>query len=317
MVVRQVLGRDGAWVSASRSVLAGVTYATNGISEDVRHARAAFNAAATGQFDAAVAEMSAAVNASIDPRVKGWHQEQLAVYQHQLDPVQAQQSLAGAVRLNPRVTKPLAGVTYTRLSAVGDQAEAAARYLAESYTDRNILLVGIEALVDALAFDPDHTEEFEAGLEWTASHLGFKGQRPERDLGNGPDVLWSTGAGAYMVIECKSGATSSHIWRKDMAQLAHSLNWFEKEYGGDRDRIPVLVHQVAQLAKDAVAPAGCRVMTKGKIDELREALRGLGVAVANGDRWAEPSAVEEQLRHRRLIGGEFIKAYSVRPRSAR
>jgi hypothetical protein len=42
------------------------------------HLRAAFNSAATGQYRPATTEISAAVNATGDNRVKGWLQEQLA-----------------------------------------------------------------------------------------------------------------------------------------------------------------------------------------------------------------------------------------------
>src|SRR6478752_1076672 len=47
-------------------------------------------------------------------------------------------------------------------------------------------------------------------------------QRPERDLGRGSDVLWSTGMQAFAVIEAKSGATGQLIWKKDINQLAGS-----------------------------------------------------------------------------------------------
>ncbi|MDP9226789.1 MAG: DEAD/DEAH box helicase family protein, partial [Actinomycetota bacterium] len=97
-VIRQALDRDADWVKASRAALAGVTYATAGISPLARNVRAAYDAAEARQYQVAVNEMSDAVNAVGDVRVKGWLQEQLAVYQHQLDPARAQQTLAGAVR---------------------------------------------------------------------------------------------------------------------------------------------------------------------------------------------------------------------------
>ena len=316
-VIRQVLARDAAWVAASRSVLAGVTYAGHGISPDILHARAAFNAATTGQFQTAVDRMSAAVESSDNPRVKGWHQEQLAVYQHQLDPVQAQHVLAGAVRLNPRVTKPIAGVTYRRLTAAADQAQAAARFLADAYPDRNSLLVGINALLDDLAFDPEHTEEFEDAIEAMAKHVGFAGQRPERDQGSGPDVLWAIGSGRFIVIECKSGAAADNIWRRDVAQLAHSISWFEEHYDSTLTKVPVLVHRVAVLARNAAAPAGCRIMTEPKVGKLRVAVRGMAVALADAEAWGTPERVEAQLRLRGLTGGDFLSTYTVGPRRSR
>jgi hypothetical protein len=228
-VVRQCLDRDPGWVSASRHALAGITYGPARLDPVAVRLRAAFNSAATGQYRPAAAEISQAVNAADDDRVKGWLQEQLACYMHQIDAAEAQQILAGALRHNPRVLRPLEGVSYSRLSPAADQARAAAGYLAERYPDRNSLIVGVSALLDDLVFDPERTDEFENAMEQAACHLGFTAQRPERDTGNGPDVLWSVGARDYLVIECKSGATADRIRRRDAEQLAHSVNWFTEE----------------------------------------------------------------------------------------
>jgi hypothetical protein len=81
-VIRQALDRDAGWVTASRAALAGVTYTTSGVSSIARHSRSAFNAAAAGQFQVATSAMSDAVNDASEPRLKGWLQEQLAVYEH-------------------------------------------------------------------------------------------------------------------------------------------------------------------------------------------------------------------------------------------
>ena len=79
------------------------------------------------------------------------------------------------------------------------------------YHDSNSLLVGVNAVLEDLVLDPDHTDEFESALEFLAGLLGLSAQRPERDTGNGPDVLWAVGPQQYLVIECKSGATNDEV----------------------------------------------------------------------------------------------------------
>jgi hypothetical protein len=314
--IRQALDRDPAWVAASRSVLAGVTYPSGGIAPFAIRARAAFKAAAAGQFEAAASDMSSAVNATNDPRLKGWLQEQLAVYKHHVDPAQAQQVLAGAVRLNPRVTRPLQGVSYRRLAGAADQAQAARRFLGDIYSDRNAVLIGFNALLDRLVLDPDHTDEFEDAMEAVAHHLGFTAQRPERDTGNGPDVLWAIGALQYLVIECKSGATSDRIWRSHVAQLAHSLSWFDEHYDHTCTRTGVLVHPVSQLESNATAPPGSRVITQPKLDALREAVRAMAIALGDGGTWTDPEVVATQLHQHHLLAGDLRDAFTERPRPA-
>jgi hypothetical protein len=216
-VMNQVLDRDRNWVSAARDILADVTYDARSVSAAAIHRRRAFNHAAVEQYVAAAAEMSQAVNAAVDDRHKGWLQEQLAAYQHLFDKARAQQTLAGALKLNRGVLRPREGVSYQRLKAGEAQAAQAAAYLFAAYTDANTLRLGFEALTDDLVFDDQRVPEFENALEHLGEHLGFTVQRPERDTGNGPDVLWALGGLRYLLIEAKSGVltTRDKIWRKE------------------------------------------------------------------------------------------------------
>ena len=76
---------DSPWtetrVGLPRAVnaLAGVTYGTANVDPIALHLRKAFNAAAIRQYGDASVEVSATINSTEDPRVKGWLQEQLAV----------------------------------------------------------------------------------------------------------------------------------------------------------------------------------------------------------------------------------------------
>ena len=316
-VIKQVLDRDPNWVLMSRSKLAGIEYPPGHVDEGVFYSRAALNSAAAGQFDKAVEFMSKAVNSTEDPRLKGWRQEELAVYKHQLDPAGAQQVLVGAIALNPMITKPIRGVSYHRLSAADNQSRAAADYLKATYSERNALLVGVNALLDDLQFDPERTDEFEDAMEKLGLHLGFASQRPERDDKNGPDVLWAIGGQKFLVIECKSGATADAIHRREVAQLAHSVNWFVENYGGDNVCTPLMVHPVNVLASNATAPPDCRIVTIEKLDDLRTAVKSMATALASGDSWSDPDTVGLQLKSWLLTGGQIASRYSTTTRTTK
>jgi hypothetical protein len=94
---------------------------------------------------------------------------------------------------------------------------------------------------------PRPSARFEDAVELLAFHLGFTAQRPERDTNNGPDVLWSVGSLAYLVIECKSGATADRIWRSSVEQLAHSMNRFREQYDPTCRATPVMIPRVCTL----------------------------------------------------------------------
>jgi hypothetical protein len=314
-VIQQVLGRDPDWVAASRATLAEVTFSGGVVSPVAASIREAFNHAAVGQYAAAAKSMSSAVNAAVDDRQRGYLQEQLAAYQHFTDASAAQQTLAGALKLNHSITRPLQGVTYDRLKSGVAQAAQAASYLSSVYTEANELLLGIDALFDDLVFDPARTLEFETAVEQLGRHLGFTAQRPERDTGNGPDVLWAIGDLRYLVIEAKSGATGDVIWRREVAQLGHSMNWFTQTYDASCTATPVLIHPSAVVAKNATAPQGTRVITPAKLTALQDKVRAMMVALATGGSWGDIEAIAEQLRMHHLGGPELLGHHSVATRS--
>lgn len=312
-VVQRSLDRDSEWVTASRAALAGVTYGAALVSQTSVLMRCAFNAAASGQYAEAADRMSEAVNLAADDREKGWMQEQLACYLHFVDHIRAQRALLGAQRLNRRVLRPIDGVQYDRLRPLADQAAAAAAFLAETYQEPTEMLLGVNALLDDLVFDSEHVNEFEDAMEALGAHLGCPSQRPERDTGNGPDVLWSVGQLRYFVIECKSGATNDRIRRRDVAQLSHSMNWFGAEYDVSCSATPVLVHPSADLEANAVAPLDCRVVTRDRLDSLRGSVRAMFVALAAAPQIPGSDSIAEQLQQHNLVGRDLVTTYGTTP----
>jgi hypothetical protein len=217
---------------------------------------------------------------------------------------------------NPALLRPIAGVKATRIKATDPQAVMAAAYLARTYANRNDLLVGIDVLVDELIYHPNRVPAFERALERLGRLLGFEAQRPERATGNGPDVLWAVGDLKYLVLEAKSGATADKIWRSDVAQLAHSMNWFQQTYDQSCSATPVILHRVNLLEHNAVAPPGTRVVTTATMAQLSEAVRKATLALADADSWGDATAVAEQYEAHRLLAQGLAERFSVKPRAS-
>ena len=226
-VVDQCLTRDKQWVEASRSVLDGITYDTGGVSESATLEREAFDKAELGRYREAHDLLQRAAGNTTNTRVRGWVKQQAAAYLNHVDQAQAQVLQTAAQSDNRRLLKPLAGVTYQRLAQVADQAAASTRYLGETYASGPKLVVGVEAILSDLvprANDLAAVEEFEEAFRLLGKHIGFESQRPETEIGNGPDVLWALGGLNFAVIECKSGVENSFISKHNAAQLSHSMN---------------------------------------------------------------------------------------------
>jgi len=71
-----------------------------------------------------------------------------------------------------------------------------------------------------------------------AIHLGLRAQWPEKELGDGPDVLWAPGDGPYLEIEAKTGATNPLIYTREANQLTGSVTWFRNHCARPRGPCP-------------------------------------------------------------------------------
>ena len=228
-----------------------------------------------------------------------------------INPVDSQHVLAGAVKLNPRVMRPLKGVTYDRAPSGIHQANAAREAISTRYNSHTDIIIGFRSLVERLSFSSGSYLEFENALEELGELLGFVSQRPERDTGSGPDVLWSLGDSRYLVIECKSEA-ESEIWRKDAAQLAHSMNWFAENYDNTCRPIPLLVHHSGRFATNATLPIGTRIVDNKRLRSLHGSLNNFASSLSNITTISDGSFAR-LLQHHDLTASNLINKYTIPP----
>src|SRR5699024_5578684 len=135
---------------------------------------------------------------------------------------------------------------YVPLQAHPAQARTCAERLAARFSTPAALRLDVEAIIDDLAFDEQRTEQFEEAFRRAGDFIGLGSQRPEHDIGSGPDNLWALGENVYWVVEAKTGAKSSAIGKRDVAQLANSMLWFGDRYDPEAIHVPVMVHRAVQ-----------------------------------------------------------------------
>ncbi|WP_419850824.1 DEAD/DEAH box helicase [Candidatus Poriferisocius sp.] len=312
--VEQCLNRDEGWLTVSGNCLVGVTYDDTGTTEPFSlHLRNAFEAACIGQYDVACEHLRDGIEATEDQKSKGWLQEQLATFMHPIDPVQAQQALAGAIRLNPRVLRPVHGVSYKRTPAALNQAAAAYSYLSTNFPSQNDLLLFYGDLRDRLQFDPERVNEFEDAVEELGFLLGFNAQRPEKEYGIGPDVLWSMGALKFLVIECKSGSISE-LRKRDMGQLSQSMSWFAQNYDNTCKATPMSIHHSGQLATDATPIAGMRILDAANLTKLCAAVEQYITSIVANSIFPSEETIAEALVFHGFTASLFVLRYSAHAR---
>ncbi|WP_223885828.1 helicase C-terminal domain-containing protein [Nocardia colli] len=282
---KQALSRDSDWVRLAKSKLHGIAPQPGFVSQFAAPLRHAFDAAVMGGFVTAAKLLADAVEAEDDVKLKGWLRQQHAIYLDQIDPSQAQDVLRVARTENTHTLRPLSALTIRTIATSDDQADTCARRLTTMFASgSSAIRLGFEEMLDDLKFDPARTEEFEAALLQLGLVLGFESQRPENEIGEGPDNLWSLGEGQYWVIEAKSGATSTKIGKRDAAQLAVAELWFKKRYADTCTGLPVMIHPANTLYKDATAPVGAKALTEAGLKQLTDNVRAFSVSVAVVDR---------------------------------
>jgi hypothetical protein len=142
---------------------------------------------------------------------------------------------------------------------------------------------------------------------------GLSPSNPEKRYGKGPDNLWLLSGDRHAVIELKTGVTrNTPIAKKELGQLADSLNWYREHYTDTKDPVPVLVHPASVCDRSATPSKDTRVVTPETLARLKEAVTAMAVALANGDGWwTNENSVAEQLRMRELVGGQIFDRFAV------
>lgn len=310
-IVNLCLGRDPGWVATSRGAIAAAPDAKPGfIDPALRQLRAAFDHARINRYDLACNEVQTAVRSTTDPVLQGYYKLQLAEYAHHQNPVDAQAILLSAATLNRRIVKPIDGITYTKLTAPqGSQARAAVASMSR-HLEPNDLVVWLNGLLEDLEWDPEKTDRFEATVRDLGAFLGFGSQRPEKEIGKGPDNLWAVGGLNYFVIECKSGATTSQISKTDCNQLIGSMSWFTTAYDATCQAIPVMVHPANLYDRYSSPAPTTRIIEATGLQALKDALRVYGKALAANCTYQNETEVMKLLTYYKLTGAGFLPRYS-------
>jgi hypothetical protein len=259
------------------------------------------------------------VQKDLDPRNmasnsdKGWFMQLSASYVHAADPGRAQEMQKKAFEWNTFLFRPVAGIRYQKMIAkAGLQAQNTLAWV-HTHTDPNAITVSVEALVNSLVFGINHAR-FEEAWATLGTILGFKSQRPEEELGKGPDGLWAMPENHYLLAEIKNEVEldRTEIYQSETEQMSNSANWFEKEYGKGVPVTLLMVHPTADLANSAYPPANTVVMTRTKLEELHARLRAFAAALASKspETWTTIE-VGKLLASQRLDAGSLRTLYCV------
>lgn len=308
---RQALERNEQWVKLALHALRNIPPQAGSVTASAIAERCAFEYAqrgdsqGAGQIIGEVLEQHKFNNATTGALL-----ELQASYVDMSDPVRGQHLLSQARTKNSRVLMPIGGIVYTPLAGHSVQVKKCSERLGAKFSTPSALCLEAESIIDDLVFDELRVQQFEEALRQAGYFIGLGSERPENDAGSGPDNLWALGDNTFWVIEAKSGAKSIAIGKRDVAQLAESLLWFEQRYDSEAKPVPVMVHPAVQVFADATPPPGMRVITPVKLEAFRNALRSFADAVAGAD-WTDTETVGRLLSGHKLAAPSLLLEYTL------
>ncbi len=312
-IMNLCFSQNDDWVAAGRNAVVNAEQPVGGhLDENQVRLREAFDAARLARYDLAVSFVQNAVNATQDLQLKGYLKQQLAEYTNFTDPAAAQELQLAALTVNHRLLKPLAGATYHRLSSpASGQAVTAVDFMSR-FLEANDLIIWVNGLLDDLDWGEEGTKRFEAAMKDLGLFLGFGSDRPEDQVGRGPDNLWALGGQCYMVIECKSGAVQAdRVSKHDTNQLNGSIVWFEEKYDATCTVIPILVHPKTVFEYAASPDGRIRIINEAGLTRLRDAIRAYSIALASKNGFTDSKEVHRQQKFNKLDADQIVGLCSV------
>lgn len=317
--ISMVLDRDPTWKGLSSGATAGVAYDPDGHVSVVAEARRrAWDLTAAGDPAAAARILRNALN-DIDKVERGWRLEEVASYLHDIDPAGAQATVKAAKQANRSTLMPTIALSTKPVKGHAQQAVAAAEFLSGRYADSTVLQLGVQSMLDDLAFDPsqERVEAAEAATRNLGRHLGFTATRPEKETTKGPDGCWGLTPSTNAVIELKTGTSraDTDIIKSESDQLAGAVAW-DAEVNEAVTCVPVLVAKSARLHKLASVPQGTRVITEATLNTLKDHVRAFTAEISKDRAWERPEAVAAALQRHELTPDRVIAKHSVKVESA-
>ena len=276
--VKKCLGRSPDWTQFHADALADATSHPPVDKANLKIAtaerryfaqlQAGYNAKAIGVIEKFVHD-----NKDLEAKLRGWLLELAARAAHHAgDTVNRDRLQREAYSCNRSLQRPAQGTFYTPLLASTEQAENIVDYVREFALLRGAV-IEFEETADKLI--PTATSnQFEEALKRLGQVIGFASERPEKEQGLGPDVLWVQNDKNAWIMEAKSRKQpKNRLTKLEHGQLLQSAEWFQTHYEG-MNGIRIVVHPNS-FATEAVTVGDTMALTLTKLGELVGSVRTL------------------------------------------
>lgn len=210
--------------------------------------------------------------ASSEPGEKGWYLQLMASYLYPVNPTDAMDKQLKAYSENSMLFRPEKGVTYSKLASSGSPREQLILEWIREFESHNAMIVRLGSIMEDLSFGVP-ANLFEEGMKELGRVLGFSSQRPDKEIGNGPDNLWGIRNKYYWIISCKNMVEKGRtgISKAEVGQLTGDIAWFNENYS-DCEGKPVFIHRVSKLDDNVSMEELPWVITEERLQKLKNSV---------------------------------------------
>ena len=240
--------------------------------------------AQAGDVAGAVATIQQMIDRDINSDLeRGWYLQEMARYQYRTAKEQSNTLQLAAHSKNRFVLKPRQGMQVKKIQVISQKRM---EWIIDWITqfDRHAeLMLAIDDLLARLSFGVN-SDTFERTLNDLSKALGFEGERPDKEWGEGPDNLWGIRDGEFIVYECKNEVEldRAEIHKTEAEQMNRSIAWFQKYYAGSAAK-NILIIPPKKLASAAAFLGDVCVMRDRDLGRLKENVRKFFLEFASYD----------------------------------
>lgn len=310
-VSRYVLEKNPGWLQNSKKALADINYRKEiNIDEATIAMRNAFEYFRIDQYENAFSEIEKYKNTLTEEKTVGYYMQIMAEYKNLTDPLEAQHLQSIAKSKNSGLLSPIKGLEYKKTLFTTEQTNFFNNYLSSNNITKDNFVLNINSILEDLVLVDKKANVFEKALNDIAKLIGYDSSRPEAEINKGPDNIWCITNGKYLVIECKSEATSDSISKTYCNQLNGSINWFNNEYSGNGfECIPIMIHNSNHFDYDCSPNPKIRIMTPTKFDELKKAIKDFSIAYSAGN-YQQNQELAKLFKHYSLTPDKIVEKYT-------
>jgi len=199
---------------------------------------------------------------------RGWYLQEMARYTHAFNKEKSNELQIAAHRLNTYLLKPRKGMAFDPISSKGQKRIERMISWIKEFSTADDLMIEIDAITTNLRFGVA-SDDFELALDRLGKALGFDGNRPDKELREGPDNLWALRDNLYWLIECKNQVSvdRKEINKDETGQMNNSCAWFQNRYPGAKSR-NLMIIWTKTLGAAAAFTEEVGIMRNKKLDLL-------------------------------------------------